>query len=517
MPILGVIVLIAAGFALASTLAVYSYGRFAKRAKGEASFALPLEEDATELDRSIAPRLKSHAGESGMMLVEDNLEAFALRALSARAAGRSLDLLYYYWKKDLTGSMLAREVLAAADRGVRVRILIDDINTRPGDRSYLALDSHENIEVRLFNPSLTRASSLKRGIELALRAFRATRRMHNKAWIADGRLAIVGGRNIGDAYFDAHDTSNFRDLDLALLGEAVASTARIFDNYWNSAVVLPVRALHGVRRQKADGLARLRGKIERTITPERAKPYLERLRADAHIQALVAGHNRYHWTREVQVLSDPPEKAVEGAEGDWLGPSILSAVGAARRSVAIASPYFIPGDRGVAMLGRLREHGVGVTVLTNSLAATDVVAVHGAYARYRRRVVETGVELYELKPEMRRQKLSIFGSSGASLHTKAFAVDEETGFVGSFNFDPRSLSLNTEMGVLFRHPALAAEILKVFTEEAEPQNSFRLALDGKRVVWKEGASVVARREPGASLWRRLSAGTIGLLPIESQL
>src|SRR5690554_1010415 len=199
-------------FAAASFLAVLSYGYFARRSLGAPSHALETELSATELDRAIAPMLERHDGQSGLALISGNLDAFAVRALSARAAGRSLDLMYYYWKGDLTGRLLMKEVLGAADRGVRVRLLIDDINTRGLDRAYRALDTHPNIAVRLFNPSRARHGGLRRGIEMVLRFFSVTRRMHNKAWIVDGRLAIVGGRNIGDAYFGAAETSNFRDI-----------------------------------------------------------------------------------------------------------------------------------------------------------------------------------------------------------------------------------------------------------------------------------------------------------------
>ncbi|MFD1380027.1 phospholipase D-like domain-containing protein [Fodinicurvata halophila] len=192
-------------FLLASTLAVYSYGRFAERVRGKPSHALETEDTGTELDRSIAPRVEDHPDQSGLMLMPGNLQAFAARAHAAKSAGRSLDMQYYYWRDDLTGGLLAREIVEAADRGVRVRLLIDDINTSGNHQNYLALDSHPNIEVRLFNPCRARANALRRGVEMLLRIFSTTRRMHNKAWIADGRLAIVGGRNIGDAYFDASE------------------------------------------------------------------------------------------------------------------------------------------------------------------------------------------------------------------------------------------------------------------------------------------------------------------------
>lgn len=523
MHVLSGLVLLAGLFALASLAAVYSYGRFARRARGAPSRALAVAPAETPLDRSIAPALAAHPGESGLMLVSDNLQAFAVRALAARQAGRSLDLQYYCWDDDLTGGLLGREVLAAADRGVRVRLLLDDINTKGDDSTYLALDHHPNIELRLFNPSRNRASPLKRGVELALRAFRATRRMHNKAWIADGRLAVVGGRNIGDAYFDAAADSNFRDLDVLMLGPAVAQAESIFDSFWNSASVLPINALHRLRaklrrRFRRKELPALKARLEAAARGATAKPYLGRMREDASVPAMLSGGRLFHWTGEARVVSDPPEKALAGAAGDWLGRTLFAKLGEAESSLEIVSPYFIPGTRGLATLARLRGAGVAVSVLTNSLAATDVMAVHGAYARYRKSLLRAGIALFELKPEIERQERpSLFGSSGARLHTKAFTVDGAAGFVGSFNFDPRSISLNTEMGVLFRHEALAREVQAVFRDETAPQSSYRLLLRDGRLVWQDGNAPEHHIEPKATVWRRMAAALIGLLPIESQL
>src|SRR5690606_12322355 len=279
----------AALFAIASFLTLYSYGRFAKRAKGANSNAFPLKDDETVLDRAIGSMTALHPGQSGMALHSDNVQALAYRALSARSAGRSLDLMYYYWKDDLTGKLLFHEVLAAADRGVRVRILLDDMNTLGRDPVYRAIDQHSNIELRLFNPARSRGDFLRRGIELLLRAMSATRRMHNKAWIADGRLAIVGGRNIGDAYFDASEEANFRDMDLLLVGPAVQQTEEIFDMFWNSAAALPVRALLPRSRR----LSRVRKRLAKFLAKKRDNPYLRRLAQAGDPSAMLAGEPNF--------------------------------------------------------------------------------------------------------------------------------------------------------------------------------------------------------------------------------
>jgi putative cardiolipin synthase len=347
MRILAVISACLALLALASLVSVYTYGRFAKQARGAPSTALPVSEDATALDRFISPTLKTHPGQTGMMMLANNLHAFAARAHSARSAGRSLDLQYYYWRDDLTGGLLGKEVIAAAQRGVRVRILLDDINTRGGDGTYLAFDRHPNIEVRLFNPARTRASPLRRGVELLLRAMSATRRMHNKAWIVDGRVAIVGGRNIGDAYFDAAETANFRDMDLLLVGPAVEQTASIFDDFWNSASAIPIEALSG---QDKGELPKLNAKLDTLVTTVPAAPYMRRLIEEQNAQAMLVGDRRFHWTAEAKVVSDPPEKAQGNASEDWLAKAIFPVLFGATSQAEIISPYFIPGDEGVRRL-----------------------------------------------------------------------------------------------------------------------------------------------------------------------
>ena len=502
---------------LASLISVYSYGRFARQARGEPSRALPVSDGETSLDTSVADLLRQHPDQNGLSLLANNLRAFVARVHSARSAGRSLDLQYYYWKDDLTGGLLCKELIAAAERGVRIRLLLDDINTRGRDLTYLALDSHPNIAVRLFNPITNRTSALRRGFELLLRAWSTTRRMHNKAWIADGRVAIVGGRNIGDAYFDASTASNFRDMDLLLLGPIVSRTEAIFDKYWNSAFSIPIKPLLRGHRGNLPKLSNRLGKLTRT---ERATPYLRRLAEERSALTMLSDAPHLHWTAEALVISDPPEKVEGGAEQNWLSNAIFPPLMSATSVVEIISPYFIPGREGVHRLRDLAARQVRVSVLTNSLAATDVAAVHGAYASYREALLEGGARLFELKPRTTRRDMSLFGSSGASLHTKAFTVDQTVGFIGSFNFDPRSLSLNTEMGVLFHHQALAQEVSLIFADQIDAHNSYRLVLNEGRLVWKDGQGFQGqtwRREPEASLWRRLGARMIGLLPIELQL
>jgi putative cardiolipin synthase len=514
---LSIALAVLAGLALFLYLAVYSYGRFARHEQGEPSVSLDVSQDGTALDLAIAPLLEKHPGETGLQLLSGNLHAFAIRAAASRNAGRSLDLQYYYWKDDLTGRLLANEVLKAADRGVRVRLLLDDINVYGRDANYCAFDAHPNVEVRLFNPCRSRAGAFRRGLEMLLRYYSVVRRMHNKAWIVDGRIAIVGGRNIGDAYFDAAEASNFRDMDVLIVGAAVKQAEAIFDAYWNSSVVIPITVLAGKRQ---GNLPKLREALQASPSRDAAIPYLDRVLEEHDVRGMIAGTQQLHWTASARIVSDPPEKAYEKKQERWLVNAIMPAIASARKRVDIVSPYFIPGEDGSKVLLKLAAGGVDVSVLTNSLAATDVSAVHGAYARYRKRLVEGGVRLFELRPREARQDISLFGSSGASLHTKAFLVDAGTGFVGSFNFDPRSASLNTEMGIMFDHAELAGEVQAVIAQEMSPRRSYRVVLGNGAIGWEDGPAGAARilaTEPEASFRRRAIATLVGFLPIEEQL
>lgn len=504
---------IAASFA--STLAIWAWGRFAHRAQGVPSFALPVKEDQTELDRRIAPLTSARPGESGLALLRSNTDAFAARALAARRAGRSLDLMYYIWNDDITGRLLLAELLAAARRGVRIRLLLDDIGVSAHDDMLLALNDQPGIEVRLFNPTRVRKGDLRRGIEMAFRFASVNRRMHNKAWIADSRLAIVGGRNIGDAYFDAAESTNFCDLDLIAFGAVAQETVTMFDSYWNSGIALPVRAI------SEDSLpeAASRERLAKFMTPgnsDEARPYVMHLRT--HSVAIIPGTSELHWTGKARLLADPPEKALGKKGQNWVMHSLFPVLVAAKQRITITSPYFVPGETGTSQLTAIASRGVTLDILTNSLAATDVAAVHGGYARWRRPLLKAGIGIYELRPTTKR-RMSFRGSNSASLHTKAVTADGLSGFIGSLNFDPRSVSLNTEMGVLFDQPDLVSRMDRIFQDEISADSSWCLRLDAKdRLQWYDESNLpVKGKEPMAGPWRRGLAWLVGRLPLDSQL
>lgn len=470
---------------------------------------------------SLAPPPAPLLGGS-LKLLSEGMEAFAARLAAARGARERLDLQYYIWRGDLTGRLLTREVLAAADRGVAVRILLDDMYALGRERILAALDSHPRIRVKLFNGTRWRLfGRFGLALEFLFGGWHLNRRMHNKAWIADGRLAIVGGRNLGNEYFNASGSEvTFRDLDLLLAGEAAGGVNGIFERFWQSPLA---RRASRVSSAPEGGLEGLRRELALFLD----RPEADRYMARAVRAAALSEHGALPLPASaVRILADPPEKARRRLIRrrrpllNSVAPAIAKALRGATRELRLISPYFVPRRWGVELLEGLIRRGVAVSVVTNALAATDVVAVHGGYARYRRRLVAAGVRLFELKPSGERGA-SILGSRGASLHTKACVIDGARAFVGSFNFDPRSAGLNTEMGAFVDCPALAREVEAEFERLASPAFSWALSLERGLLTWRgedeAGAPLALHHEPDASLRRRLLAGLVRWLPIESQL
>lgn len=552
--------------------------RLTPPATGEPSTALPVQADQTALDRELQPILDRHPGKTGVLMLADGLDAFAARAMSARQAGRSLDLQYYIWHDDLTGRLLGREAWQAAERGVRVRMLLDDVNAGGKDEALLVLDAHPNIEVRLYNPFRNRAG-VRRLLEMLQRVFSLNHRMHNKQWIADGRVAVLGGRNIGAEYFSASDESNFHDLDLLLFGPAVEQSSTIFDAYWNSDAAVPMKTLE---ETGMDPLADLLESIGTEAAGAPARVYLDRVDGSRSVRDYLAQSLAPHWIERIEVVSDRPLKGLEeGVTGERLVDRIQRDLAAATRKAFVISPYFVPGDVATGNFIALAGKGVQVAIVTNSLAANDVVAVHGGYAGYRPTLLEGGVHLYEIRAKRgpgqdtdadgdvdkppqpgkardgadnapraggtsaQRARAGADGKrgvgigsgsggsgggssgigsggpgSGASLHTKAYLVDDRLGYVGSFNMDPRSATLNTEMGVFFDDPGLAAELNREFLHLAGPRLSYWVYLQDGDLRWLDRAATPPRlydSEPEAGAWRRAQAAVMRWLPIESQL
>ena len=443
----------------------------------------------------------------------------------AEAAERTLDLQYYIFRGDFTGKLILDSLVRAADRGVRVRILVDDTTAKGRDVGIAALATSPHIEVRVFNPSAGRSSAA--WLFSAVADFgRMNHRMHNKMFVADNQAAVVGGRNIGDEYFGAREGRNFADLDLLAVGPVVQDVSRSFDEYWNSEWAYPIQALHGsdpdpeVREKGRKGLAAHRAAAEDSA-------YVQRLRESDLLKRLMDRRLPLVWA-PAQVLVDRPEK-VAGAGSPQgpvrLGSQLRPIVEAARSELIISSPYFIPGKEGLRLFEQIRNNGVRIRIVTNSFAGNDVAIVHSGYAKYRKDLLKLGVELHELKPSLdaaSEQKRSTFGSSGASLHAKSFIIDRARVFVGSLNLDPRSVDLNTELGIIVESRELAEKIAGQFEELVQPLYCYRLELDPSDgdLAWisrENGREVRYSRDPEVGFWRRFSTWFLSIFAPESLL
>ena len=427
----------------------------------------------TALAAAVRPRVAAHPGESGLHALPDGREALAARLALADAAQRSLDVQYFIWNKDLAGKVLLEHLFRAADRGVRVRLLLDDLGTAPSDAILLAIDSHPNIEVRMFNPVALRSPRL---LGMLVDFGRINRRMHNKSFTADGQVAIVGGRNIGDEYFGANETMNYADLDVIVIGPVVHEVSDEFDLYWNNQSSIPIAALARQKTTPEQFAAKRAALITHDTAAERSA-YAESVRDREFVRQLRNRSVSYNWGRATIVDDHPDKVATSAAKTEThLAPQLREVVDATKRELFLVSPYFVPGKQGVDLLAGVRQRGVRVVLITNSLASTDGVAVHSKYQLYRKPLLEAGVELYEMKPTAgaRHERRSgsfrgPTGSSSAGLHAKTFAFDRRIGFIGSYNLDPRSSKLNTEMGVLFNCPALAKTSAREHRTKAHPE------------------------------------------------
>jgi len=490
----------------------------APRPEMPAQQAVPVAQ-GTALDGLLAGAEAARPGQSGFRLVREGPEAFAIRARTANVAGRSLDVQTYIWHDDATGAYLAYSALEAADRGVKVRLLVDDMDARGKNYQFAALDAHPNIEVRMFNPFGSRTGALRFAFEAMGSFSRINRRMHNKTWIADNRIAIVGGRNLGNEYFGASKEVNFVDLDFAMVGPIVRDASASFDRYWNSQASYPM-ALLAPDDVTTAALDALRKSAASKLDAARNHPFAVELRNSDAIQRLVAGDWPMHWTTQYRFVSDDPAKAM--GKGGGLGGSEVLAVLApalknATRQITVISPYFVPGKGGTEYLVDRVSSGVGVRVLTNSLAANDVAMVYGGYAKARPDLLAGGVKLWELKPlSGSAAKQSMFGSSGASLHTKALASDSTGVFVGSYNLDPRSTSLNCEQGVFVEEPVIAAQLEALFDEESAADRAWSVTLENGKLRWSDGTRTYDS-SPEATAGQKFQAWLAKVLPLDSQL
>ena len=478
----------------------------------------------TQLGRAVSPLVARHPGLTGVHLLDDAREALAARLQLVRHAERSLDLLYYIWSHDISGSMLLDALRTAADRGVRVRLLLDDNGITGLDDILAAFDSRANFEVRLFNPFVIRRP---KAIGYLLDFPRLNRRMHNKSFIADNQAMIVGGRNIADAYFGAGQDAPFADLDVFGIGAAVAEVSADFDRYWASASAYPAR---DILPPSAPGRLETLQRAKATApSAPLASRYAEALDT-SFITSLGIGWPTLEWAT-VTVMSDDPAKAF-GKVGDsaLLGSRLATAIGAPRSHLGLISAYFVPTAAGTRALTAIAARCADFQVLTNSLRANNHMIVHAGYVQCRKPLLAAGIRLWEMKGEDRHPEAwlkfgkrraavtsgTVLRSSGSALHAKAFTVDRQRLFVGSFNFDPRSLRLNTEMGLIIDSPALAGRVQDIFRESVA-EIAYEVRLAGERLEWierTEAGDIVHRHEPGTGPLQRLLVSMLAHLPVK---
>ena len=477
--------------------------------------------DQTHLGTRVAQLTAAQVeGTSGFYPLIDGIEALSARLLLAERAEMSIDTQYYLVKTDNASMAFIYALLRAADRGVRVRLLLDDVFTKGYDAGMAALDAHPNFEVRIFNP-------FQRGV--GGRAWsgvtnfaRVNRRMHTKSFTVDNQITIVGGRNIADEYFGARADARFGDLDVVGIGPVAKDVSHMFDSFWNHETALPVPAFSKMPDDPAAELDSLRERLRAAYEAVRTTEYAEAVQATV-LGFMDSGRDRFEWT-PFELVYDSPDKGIKSKDGPEISivEPLVEALQSAQHEVIVVSPYFVPLKTGVRFFSELRERGVEVIIITNSLAANNQVTVHGGYAPSRKPLLRAGVRIYEVRPDAEVTGSEIVAASGAksTLHTKAFFVDGKKTFIGSFNFDPRSVNLNTESGVLLESEVLTAGFAQLVAEGVDAKTWELFLDDNGRLRWRgyeDGREVIHTSEPESTWTQRFIAGIVRLLPVKSQL
>jgi len=497
----------------------------------------------TTLGKKSKALLGNNPERSMMYLVNEGTDAFFARMLLMSQAERSIDVQYFIWHADLIGKLLFNEMIVAADRGVRVRILLDDINIDDQIQNMLyAMDQHENIDVHLFNPFANRSLHI---VDYVTDAFRINRRMHNKSFTVDNQVTVVGGRNIGNEYFSADEESNFTDIDVLSTGPVVTEVGKQFDIYWNSKVVFPVKAFSHNQSTPAD-LEKLKKQLSQFKQAQRTSKYaLDIQDSEMYIRWKNTTSNTDSnqsnsekiFRGDVNVIYDDPEKSLGKSDTEivYLKSLMKPHLEKVTKTFELISPYFVPGDAGTAYLVGMVKKGIHVRVITNSLSSTDGIMAQSGYARHRIDLLKGGVKLYELKADSKTKasrSLRRGAKAKSGLHAKTYIFDREEVFIGSFNFDQRSANINSEVGIIYQIPKMAKLIAASVFDSAINEHAYRVKLeiehedvDGidvevAKVVWietKNGKEYRYTTEPETSGWRRFNEDVFSILPIESQL
>ncbi len=474
---------------------------------------------------------REHGGDSGFRIIPAGADGFLTRMQMINAAQRTLDLQYFIFRGDDTGQLLTGAVLRAADRGVRVRVLLDDGETMAGDEQITRLEAHPSIEIRIFNPFAYRGhSTLLRATEFMFNASRLDYRMHNKLLVVDNAIALIGGRNIGDQYFQINPESQFADDDVFAAGPIVQKLSGTFDEFWNCDLSIPAEALTGGKSSHASlKERRVELKAQSREMKETGIDYVKRVASGEPFNGIVSGRLPLIWAHAQLVYDSPDKKKVEDGEmvGRLMHRAVADAALAVKSELLMVTPYLIPGKEGMQLIEDLRKRKVRVRVLTSSLEASTVLLAQAGYMHYRVPLLESGVELCEIRSLLGNTKgsgetkaISRYGNY--SLHAKLFVFDRQKLFIGSMNFDQRSMHLNTEIGLIIDSPELAQQIAARFEAMVQPVNAYKLVLrqNDAGLVWRtreDGKNIEYDTEPARSNWQRIKANVLSLLPVDDEL
>ena len=488
----------------------------------------------TRIARALAASAATHAGSSAFRMISRGTDGFALRMQLIDGAEHALDLQYFIFHQDHTGQIITEALLRAADRGVQLRVLVDDGAIEPGDGRIRLLAAHPDIEVRVFNPFAYRGeSAFLRGVEFMFNHRRLDFRMHNKLMIADNAGALIGGRNIGDEYFQVDPQGQYADDDLFVYGRTVQQLSARFDSYWNSALAIPVEALAGGRPTAAQ-LATYRAEL--SVAHQRAQDagasYMHDAASGEPLSGILNGELPMVWA-PAQVICDAPDKLhdhYDTVRGPFVYESVAQAVAAVQTELLIISPYFVPTPMESQVVENLRQQKVRVGILTNSLESTTELSAHAGYQRHRTELLRAGVELHEVRaaPENTRGSgesaaLTRYGNYG--LHAKLYALDRTKLFIGSMNFDQRSAWLNTEVGLIIDSSELTLQAVSRYDAMTQLGNAYEVLLQPDsgghlRVVWRTRVGdriIVTAHEPSHSAWRIIEDDLLQLLPVDDEL
>ena len=477
----------------------------------------PTQTRNSRLGRALGGADERQDGKSGFLPVSDGVDALAIRLLLADQAEHCIDTQYYEIEDDFAGHLFMEALVRAADRGVRIRLLLDDYRTQGHDKGIAALRAHPKFEMRIYNPFDRRGA---RFLDALTSFARVNRRMHNKSFTVDNQFTVVGGRNIGDHYFSVGHDVNFADLDVVAIGPVVADVSTMFDDYWNSHAATPIDEIARRLSIPRVSVSKLLDRAARTRRKHSRRNFSDAIHASA-INQLQHDLNRFTWA-DYELAYDLPQKTQKVDDAATIRRLLVRAFDEAEHEVFLVSPYFVPRLSGVRRFQSLRDRGIDVTVVSNSLASNNQIYAHGGYAPVRRSLLRMGVNLFEMRADARviGNKSALQDTGRATLHTKAFAIDRQKLFIGSFNFDPRSANINTEMGVFIDSPAMATAFV-TSAQYHTPLQAYEVRLSARGALqWhsvEKNRPVVSRKEPQAGFWRRLAGGAARLLPIRGQV